>query len=478
MLHFNTTQWTDEEKEAARADAQLKLQGQLAARRTRKMAAAANPAPPAPPTPLRQNGFVALWAAIPPNLILDASRALYEQVLIQPEQSVVYVENGCVVCTDSSRAVMASIFDPLVHLVQELVEKEQQGQLQVQSASAAWCTDGWSQQQQPSSYVAVLLGAAHPDVTTAERHMLCKQADRDESAVHGVVMSVGDCLVLEKAVLGDYSVSVEPSVVFLFSFEVAQTEAERNSLQLAQLVFVLPEELREVHSWQSIVPAGIFAGRRIRLLRAPCYFQLQQQCPTGSQVWKNALVVAAWLEQHALEQLRGHAVLELGAGFHGTLGIVASRLGASEVMLTDSEKIAVECLQVNAAIEVIGSPAAKIGACKLDWAWASSARCGCDCVCLRTPDVVLVSDPLVWPQLAPILLSTLERLLIRADQHSADCPIAFVGWESRESRIEAEQLFLELVSKSQLSMEFVQLDHQPEQRLVLLRQRDRGREYC
>jgi predicted nicotinamide N-methyase len=52
------------------------------------------------------------------------------------------------------------------------------------------------------------------------------------------------------------------------------------------------------------------------------------------------------------EWVRSSFVVEVGAGWSGTAGITAYRMGAAEVALTDGEEVMVECLSVNAAAAV------------------------------------------------------------------------------------------------------------------------------
>ena len=65
----------------------------------------------------------------------------------------------------------------------------------------------------------------------------------------------------------------------------------------------------------------------------------------SAKLWPSAYVTSKWLCDNP-EMVRGHTVCELGAGV-GLLGIVASRLGAKHVILTDLQE-AVKLLAINA----------------------------------------------------------------------------------------------------------------------------------
>ena len=107
------------------------------------------------------------------------------------------------------------------------------------------------------------------------------------------------------------------------------------------------------HAGVTAVPAGVSSDR--------CFLQtysfgsasgarlavssLERRCASassaalGSFVWPSALMLAAYLEQHMREAIRGATVLELGAG-RSVSGLLAAQLGAAQVILTDADPAA------------------------------------------------------------------------------------------------------------------------------------------
>lgn len=75
----------------------------------------------------------------------------------------------------------------------------------------------------------------------------------------------------------------------------------------------------------------------------------------GWRVWVGALVLAEWMVGHA-EALRGRSVLELGSGL-GLCGLVAARLGAAEVTMSDCLAPLVDNLRLNAVLNASRAPA-------------------------------------------------------------------------------------------------------------------------
>ena len=69
---------------------------------------------------------------------------------------------------------------------------------------------------------------------------------------------------------------------------------------------------------------------------------------TARFVWDGAAPMATWLCENATTRVRGKRVVELGAG-PGLPGIVAAKLGAREVVLTDLAS-ELELLRANAAL--------------------------------------------------------------------------------------------------------------------------------
>ena len=263
------------------------------------------------------------------------------------------------------------------------------------------------------------------------------------------------------------------------------------------------------------------------VLLSPHFHALQRNDVTGGTVWDACRGVAAYLCRREKEAgtageqgfVRGRRVLELGAGFHGLLGIVATRLGARNVVVTDGEDIAVECLRVNTVwthMHDVDKPLME--ARRLEWGKITGQRAGkgryrpfgghgerrengtCEVsgdgeakveLGHAPPfDVIVGSDLFVYAELIQPLMETLECLLLGNDvgdgvgdddMHGHDrgtrdtrmhptgtsasgtsiahddngssiahadngkC-IAVLGWEQRESRMDAEALFLATVA--------------------------------
>ena len=74
---------------------------------------------------------------------------------------------------------------------------------------------------------------------------------------------------------------------------------------------------------------------------------------TGVTLWGAAPQLAQYLVDHADRVIRGRRVVELGAGL-GLCGIVAHRLGASRVLLTDGDTHALRQMRVNVQKNCVG----------------------------------------------------------------------------------------------------------------------------
>lgn len=72
----------------------------------------------------------------------------------------------------------------------------------------------------------------------------------------------------------------------------------------------------------------------------------QYENSTGAVVWKGSEVMAAYLVQHVATMVQNQRICELGAGV-GLCGIVASRLGAKSVLMTDGDTTVLENLRHN-----------------------------------------------------------------------------------------------------------------------------------
>jgi predicted nicotinamide N-methyase len=143
---------------------------------------------------------------------------------------------------------------------------------------------------------------------------------------------------------------------------------------------------------------------------------------TARFVWDGAAPMATWLCENATTRVRGKRVVELGAG-PGLPGIVAAKLGAREVVLTDLAS-ELELLRANAALNGLevrdddddddgddgddggggGGGRVRVRACP--WGDADAARA------LGTFDLVVCSDVLYGhrEETARALARTMRRL--------------------------------------------------------------------
>ena len=135
---------------------------------------------------------------------------------------------------------------------------------------------------------------------------------------------------------------------------------------------------------------------------------------TGSSVWDGAVVLARYLETHPAK-VAGRRVVELGSGT-GFGGLVAARLGASEVLLTDLD----QCLPLIEANVRRNGLADRVAAAPLRWGEPADV----------SADVVLVADCLLpgCDVLFEPLCRTLAALLARGaagyfvyEQRCMDC---------------------------------------------------------
>ena len=82
----------------------------------------------------------------------------------------------------------------------------------------------------------------------------------------------------------------------------------------------------------------------------------QYENSTGMAVWKGSEVMAAFLLQHEATMVQNRTICELGAGV-GLCGIVASRLGAKSVLMTDGDTTVLENLRHNVDLNSITATA-------------------------------------------------------------------------------------------------------------------------
>ena len=124
---------------------------------------------------------------------------------------------------------------------------------------------------------------------------------------------------------------------------------------------------------------------------------------TGLRLWDAAPALISYLDRHRARLLRGRHALELGAGT-GAVGIAAAALGASSVLLTDSDSACNLATDAGWRAEstlahlrgsvALNSPrvARRVGVAELDWGdEAHIARVG-------RFDTVVASDTLYYPE--------------------------------------------------------------------------------
>jgi predicted nicotinamide N-methyase len=110
---------------------------------------------------------------------------------------------------------------------------------------------------------------------------------------------------------------------------------------------------------------------------------------TGGKVWNSARVLCDWLADEA-EPLgvRGAAVLELGAGT-GLVGVVAAKLGAARVLLTDGGSESLLRLAKDNARRNVDPSSAVVRVCAYGWGPGPPPRAVADAAPF---DLVLGSD--------------------------------------------------------------------------------------
>ena len=137
------------------------------------------------------------------------------------------------------------------------------------------------------------------------------------------------------------------------------------------------------------VTVMLSAGRSVRV----------QECKTnsweGGAVWPPALLLAEYLDTQRLVDLTACRVLELGAGC-GVVGLVASRLGAKSVTLTDLA-VALPTLSHNVGMN---AECRFVTVCELDWRTQSA---------VESHDLIIASECIYDADMAEPLLRTMHR---------------------------------------------------------------------
>ena len=105
-----------------------------------------------------------------------------------------------------------------------------------------------------------------------------------------------------------------------------------------------PDDMYETLSYPDLLPQQHEAHRPNSAITLRAHKQYENS--TGAVVWKGSEVMAAFLVQHVATMVQDQRMCELGAGV-GLCGIVASRLGAKSVLMTDGDTTVLENLRHN-----------------------------------------------------------------------------------------------------------------------------------
>ena len=330
-----------------------------------------------------------------------------------------------------------AIFDPLVVRAQELVEREDDESLCLESAFANLYSahDGetgmsWHQDCLESgdlSEASLVLQGEAPDGCTGGG-LLCRLPGAEDEEM--VQLDCGDGLVLKGSCWHKaLDITSGRRVTFVFFYKLARSRDCRHSMLLSQLSHRVTQR---VDGWQCAVSEQLLQGRPLRLLSSP-----------GGELQNSntAFSLMKWIEQDATDLIVGKTVLELAAGACGVAGICCSRIGAAKVLLTEVDEGMLGSLEVNAACEMMSNPrTANIETCVFDWRQLQVAQ-----LC---PDVVLVNDALVSIEMIPALVSNVAAFLDR--EESTNRGVAIVTWKSE--RQDVEDVFLESVRLSGLNI--------------------------
>lgn len=143
---------------------------------------------------------------------------------------------------------------------------------------------------------------------------------------------------------------------------------------------------------------------------------------TGQIVWPASQLLATFVAAAPEKTVAGRVVLELGAGC-GLAGLLAARVGAKRVLLTDGSAVIVSLLRSSLSRSAVASGlAGKASAHRLEWGSeaavaALSAEVGADV--LGSLDVVLAADVFHPSFGLPALLFRTVRCLIGRREGSA-----------------------------------------------------------
>ncbi|KAI8588461.1 putative methyltransferase-domain-containing protein [Geranomyces variabilis] len=216
-----------------------------------------------------------------------------------------------------------------------------------------------------------------------------------------------------------------------------------------------------------VAGASIGIGEWITLREATAKIS---QGTTGLVTWEAALRFAEYLNGCGTAALyprldiRCKRVLELGSG-PGLLGIVAARLGAAYVCLTDFDARVLSTLEENVAINFghddsdafATAPAPTVAVKSLDWDTPDPAI-------LADADILICSDCVYDPTLVPALVHTLRAFVYDGDSGGlAESPRRREAWVAVTKRQQSTQdKFLRAVADASMRITDVPLNDVPE----------------
>jgi hypothetical protein len=150
----------------------------------------------------------------------------------------------------------------------------------------------------------------------------------------------------------------------------------------------------------------------------------QYENSTGMAVWKGSEVMSSYLIQHVASMVRNRRICELGAGV-GLCGIVASRLGAKSVLMTDGDTTVLENLRHNVDLN-----SATAGCPQLIWGEESGRNFA---KANGRQDVILAADCVYMAKSVRPLLETIHEVLepksgvfLYVNTCASQCPIEVV----------------------------------------------------
>ena len=206
-----------------------------------------------------------------------------------------------------------------------------------------------------------------------------------------------------------------------------------------------PDDMYETLSYADLLPRQRCAAHcpnSTITLRA----RKQYENSTGAVVWKGSEVMAAYLVQHVATMVQNQRICELGAGV-GLCGIVASRLGAKSVLMTDGDTTVLENLRHNVDLNSTTTTAAAAAEAAADSSSETTAAATISCPQLiwgkesgiifaeayGYQDVVLATDCVYITKSLRPLLETIHEILepnsgvfLYVNTCASQCPIEAV----------------------------------------------------